>query len=100
MPKIYEYLGIIFFFYANEHEPIHIHARLGEFESKIEFEYENGNVKKIIFKKVIGKKEIPQEKRKNIRKFILKYHHNIVEKWMEFFVMKKKPSNQKITKKL
>ena len=23
MPKIYEYLGLIFFFYSNEHLPIH-----------------------------------------------------------------------------
>ena len=28
MPKIYEYLGLIFFFYANEHLPIHVHDRL------------------------------------------------------------------------
>ncbi len=26
MPKIYEYLGFIFFFYSNEHEPIHVHV--------------------------------------------------------------------------
>jgi hypothetical protein len=24
MPKIYEYLGLIFFFYSNEHLPIHV----------------------------------------------------------------------------
>ncbi len=38
MPKIYEYFGIIFFF--NEHEPVHVHAQSGEFENKIEFDYE------------------------------------------------------------
>jgi hypothetical protein len=37
MPKIFEYLGIIFFFYSNEHEPIHVHAKKGEYESKAEF---------------------------------------------------------------
>lgn len=39
MPKIFEYLGIIFFFYYNEHEPIHVHvhAKKGEYESKAEF---------------------------------------------------------------
>jgi hypothetical protein len=34
MPKIFEYLGILIFFYSNEHEPIHVHAKKGEFESK------------------------------------------------------------------
>ena len=26
MPKIFEYFGLIFFFYSNEHEPIHVHV--------------------------------------------------------------------------
>ena len=33
MPKIYEYLGIIFFLYPNDHEPIHAHAISGEYET-------------------------------------------------------------------
>ena len=36
MPKLYEYLGLIFFFYANEHLPIHVHVSLAEYESKME----------------------------------------------------------------
>jgi len=39
MPKIYEYLGILIFFYSNEHEPIPVHAKYDEFESKAEFYY-------------------------------------------------------------
>ncbi len=27
MPKIFEYLGILIFFYSNEHEPIHVHGK-------------------------------------------------------------------------
>ena len=42
MPKIFEYLGILIFFYSNEHEPIHVHAKKGEFESKAEFYIING----------------------------------------------------------
>lgn len=26
MPKIYEYFGFVFFFFSNEHEPIHVHV--------------------------------------------------------------------------
>jgi len=44
MPKIYEYLGIIIFFYANEHEPIHVHARYGDRESKAEFVIQEGKI--------------------------------------------------------
>ena len=38
MPKIYEYLGLIFFFYANEHLPIYVHVSMAEFETKFELE--------------------------------------------------------------
>ncbi len=29
MPKIFEYFGFVFFFYSNEHEPIHVHVSRG-----------------------------------------------------------------------
>jgi hypothetical protein len=29
MPKIFEQDGYVFFFYSNEHEPIHVHVRYG-----------------------------------------------------------------------
>lgn len=33
MPKIFEYFGFIFYFYSNEHEPIHVHVLHGGKES-------------------------------------------------------------------
>lgn len=36
MPKIYEYLGLIFYFYSNEHEPIHVHVTIAERETIFE----------------------------------------------------------------
>ena len=33
MPKIFEYFGFIFYFYSNEHEPIHVHVIHGGNES-------------------------------------------------------------------
>jgi len=44
MPKIFEYLGILVFFYSNEHEPIHVHAKKGEYECKAEFYIVNGKI--------------------------------------------------------
>jgi hypothetical protein len=44
MPGIFEYLGILIFFYSNEHEPIHVHGKCGGFESKAEFHIVNGIV--------------------------------------------------------
>ncbi len=27
MPEIYEYFGLIFYFFSNEHDPIHVHVK-------------------------------------------------------------------------
>ena len=52
MPKIYEYLGLIIFFYSNEHEPIHVHARYGSQESKAEFVIIAGRIEEIMIKPI------------------------------------------------
>jgi hypothetical protein len=33
MPKVFEKDGYLFFFYSNEHTPVHIHVRRGEGEA-------------------------------------------------------------------
>jgi Domain of unknown function (DUF4160) len=39
MPKIFEKDGYRFFFYSNEHRPIHIHVRYGGGEAVFEVEH-------------------------------------------------------------
>ena len=56
MPKIFEYLGILIFFYSNEHEPIHVHGKYAYkivqkwidyfvYHKDIEFEKINSRIK-------------------------------------------------------
>lgn len=42
MPKIYEYFGIIFLIYTDDHFPIHVHAQYNDAENKIELYYVDG----------------------------------------------------------
>ena len=100
MPKIYEYLGLIFFFYANEHLPIHVHVSFAEFESKFELEFENGRLKNINVQKVKGRLPLPQKEIKEAINFIKKYHEGIVDKWTKFFVQNKKVTCEIINKKI
>lgn len=100
MPKIYEYLGLIFFFYSNEHLPIHVHVSLAEFESKFELEYENGKLINIEFSNVKGRLPLPEKESEAAIKFIQKYHEGIVEKWVDFFVNHKKVKCEIISKKV
>lgn len=69
MPKLYEYLGIVIFFYANEHRPIHIHARKGEFESKVEIIVVNGKVEEVVIANVRGRKPLKGNELKNLKVF-------------------------------
>ncbi len=33
MPEIYEYFGLVFYFFSNEHDPIHVHVKKGDKET-------------------------------------------------------------------
>ena len=35
MPKLYEYFGLIFLFYSQEHDPIHVHGKYQERRKQI-----------------------------------------------------------------
>lgn len=61
MPKIFEYFGFVFFFYSNEHEPIHVHVIRGERQSIFELILEDGVVVSLF-----------------------------IQKWVDYFIMKKK----------
>jgi hypothetical protein len=100
MPKIFEYLGIIFFFYSNEHEPIHVHARKGEFESKAEFQIVEGRIERIIISSVFGKKPLKNNDLKHFQEFLEMFGMKIVEKWVDYFVYHKKVEFEKINSKL
>ena len=100
MPKIYEYLGLIFFFYANEHVPIHVHVAKAELESKIELIFVNGKLTSLEVKQVKGRKPLDEKELKVALEFIKIYSKEIVRKWADFFVYGAKVKCEVITKKL
>jgi hypothetical protein len=89
MPKLYEYLGLVVFFYANEHEPIHVHGRYQDSEMRAEIIVTNGKILEIRFKPVRGKKPLQQPHRSYFEKLVTRYVDEIVQKWNEFFVLGK-----------
>jgi len=100
MPKIYEYFGLIFLFHGEDHEPIHVHIRYGEFESKVIFKYEDGILVQIEFIDSMNKQGIPKAKERDAVEFIKMFHTQIVQKWIQFYVYKLKPQNEKITRRI
>ena len=99
MPKIFEYFGFIFFFYSNEHEPIHVHVVKAECESIFELIINNGQLIKIT-RRSVDRLSLSEKDAKIAENFIKKYYRNIIEKWIKFFVLKKAIRSTRITKKI
>jgi hypothetical protein len=100
MPKIYEYLGFIFYFYSNEHEPIHVHVTKAERETIFEIIMLNGQLQQIKKRKARAKNQLTNKEEKEALLFINEYHKKIIEKWINFFVLKKAVKTTKVTRKL
>ena len=100
MPNIFEYLGILIFFYSNEHEPIHVHAKKGEFESKAEFFILNGIISEIKISNMKGVKPLTGSQLKDFEIFLENYADKIVSKWVDYFVYHKDVEFEKITRRL
>ncbi|MCQ2318776.1 MAG: DUF4160 domain-containing protein [Bacteroidales bacterium] len=99
MPTIYEYFGFVFKFYSLEHEPIHVHAEKAGRQTVFDIIIENGKVVEVRERK--GKSPQLTDREKNeAREFVEKYAMNIIEKWINFFVLKKSVRRTVIKKKL
>ena len=100
MPKIFEYFGFIFLFYSNEHEPIHVHVMKDGHEAIFEIILANGSLVGIHRRTSNKIPPLCEKDAATAEAFVKKYYKNIVEKWVNFFIYKKRIRSTKITKKL
>ncbi len=70
MPKIFEYLGVLIFFYSNEHEPIHVHGKYNGLESKAEFYIGDGEIVEIKIKLIKGRRPLTGSNLKDFKVFL------------------------------
>lgn len=100
MPDIYKYFGFVFFFYSNEHDPIHVHVQYDHHESVIEIIMKNGKVEEIRVREKQGVPPLSSKDLKVAKEFVRVYADRIVDKWVNFFVKKKRVVCTNITKKI
>ncbi|MBN1924426.1 MAG: DUF4160 domain-containing protein [Prolixibacteraceae bacterium] len=100
MPKLYEYYGLIILFYSLEHEPIHVHCKYQDKESKAELVFEDGKFIEVRIKSVQGKEPLDIQNQKKFKKLVEAYRDDIVRKWIDFFVYNKTIESEQITKKI
>ena len=75
MPTILVIFGLRFYFYADEHLPIHVHLENGDGLAKIELEPE------II---LVENKGIKSKDIKRAMSIVEQYKEEFIEKWKEF----------------
>ena len=100
MPKIFEYFGFIFYFYSNEHEPIHVHVLHGDKESVFDLIMMNRELAEIRIREKRGAEPLSEKDKRTAEAFIHKYYKNIIDKWVKFFVLKQSVRCTNIKKKL
>ncbi len=100
MPKIFEYFGFIFFFYSNEHTPIHVHVIKGDRETVFELIIKNANLIEVRKRTNENHNPLSAKEIDTAQKFIEKYSKNIIEKWIKFFVYGQQIRSTNITKKI
>ena len=100
MPKLYEYFGLIIMFYANEHEPVHVHGKAQGRESRAEIIMLNGVIQEIRYAEVAGRLPLEAKEMRFFDEIVTAKAEEIVRKWIDFFVLHKSISPERITRRL
>lgn len=100
MPKLYEYFGLLIMFYANEHEPVHVHGKCQGRESKAEIIILDGIVTDIRYSEVAGRVPLDFGKMQHFTDIVSVRDNDIVQKWIDFFVLHKSVRSERITRRL
>jgi len=87
-------------FYSNEHEPIHVHGKLQGRESRAEIILVAGVVEEIRYTGVAGRSPLDTNELRFFQEIVTAKADEIVSKWIDYFVLHKSISSERITKRL
>ena len=91
MPQVFKIGSYWVYFWSNENEPlepIHVHVLHGGKESIFELVMMNGDLIDINIREKKGCDSLTEKEKRTAEAFIRKYHKNIIDKWVKFFVMR------------
>lgn len=100
MPKLYEYFGLIVMFYANEHEPVHVHGKAQGRESRAEIIIVNGLISDIRYGAVSGRSPLNPNELRFFEEVVSARAEDIITKWIDYFVMHRSIKPERITRRL
>src|SRR5207245_10994544 len=100
MPKLYDYFGLRIYFYANDHEPVHVHGFYKGRESKAELVIVNGIITDVRILAVAGMRPLEGKALADFRLLATRRAEDIVDKWVQFFVHHRPVQPEIITRKI
>jgi len=100
MPKLYEYFGLVIFFYSNEHEPVHVHGSCQGHESKAEIIIQEGVVLEVIYSDVPGKPPLDAKHLADFKAVVEFKALDIVQHWVDYFINHRRSHPEIITRRL
>ena len=100
MPKLYEYFGLIVMFYSNEHEPVHVHGKFQGRESRAEIILLDGAIAEIRYSGISGRAPLDSNEMRFFQEIVTVKADEIVSKWIDFFVLHKSITPERITRRL
>ncbi len=100
MPKLYEYFGLVVYFHAREHEPVHVHGECQGRESRAEIITRNGKVVRVVVRAIPGRRPLTGAKLRDFKTLAARKADDIVRRWVDFHVLHKHTEPEIITRKL
>ena len=101
MPKLFEYLGLVVYFYSEEHDPIHVHGEYQGRESKAEIIISEGEIVEIRIVRVKGRPPLTGPKLNDFVTLVEHHAEEIVELWVDYFVRHRQVQQpRKITRRI
>ena len=73
---------------------------MGRKDSVFDLIMMDGNLQEIRVREKKGAEPLPEKDKRTAEEFIQKYHKNIIEKWVKFFVLKQAIRSTNIKKKI
>lgn len=92
--------GAVYWSYANEHEPVHVHGKIQGRESRAEIIVLNGVVSEIRYSAVAGRAPLEANEMHYFEEIVSARADDIVAKWIDFFVLHKPITPERITRRL
>jgi len=99
MPQIFRYLKFIFSFLSNEHLPPHVHVSDENGNQSIfDLVITDGILVDVKVREKTGYKPLSEKNQGIVKIFIYAYYAQIITKWFEYFVLRKKIKPEMVRK--